>query len=241
MTILQRFQRRLFDFSGSLLGLLFFGWLILIAAFIARLDTGLSGFFIQKRIGKAGKVIRVYKIRSMKAVPGFDTSVTTDNDPRISRTGKILRKSKIDELPQLWNVLKGDMSFVGPRPDVPGFADKLEGNDRQLLKVRPGITGPATILFKNEEEILANQKDPEKYNREVIWPEKVRINLEYFRDYSFRKDVKIIWNTFRAQPDFSPSLPKSINIDHPNFLSMQKDNLIGEEGLEKNKITHIGV
>ena len=131
----------------------------------------------------------------MRPVKGINTSVTTDKDPRISKIGRFWRKTKIDELPQLWNVLVGEMSFVGPRPDVPGFADKLEGEERLILSIRPGITGPASLRFKNEEEILAAQPDPERYNREVIWPEKVKINLEYIRNYSLRKDIDYIIKT----------------------------------------------
>lgn len=109
--------------------------------------------------------------------------------------GRLFRRLKIDELPQLWNVLVGDMSFVGPRPDVPGFADRLEGRERLLLSIRPGITGPATIKYRNEEEILERQSDPETYNREVIWPDKVRINLEYIANWRMADDLKYIWQT----------------------------------------------
>jgi lipopolysaccharide/colanic/teichoic acid biosynthesis glycosyltransferase len=109
--------------------------------------------------------------------------------------GRFWRKTKIDELPQLINVLKGDMSFVGPRPDVPGYADKLEGEDRIVLSVRPGITGPATLKYRDEEALLAGQKDPERYNNEVIWPDKVRINKEYIKSYSFKNDLVYIAKT----------------------------------------------
>ncbi len=123
------------------------------------------------------------------------TSVTAANDPRITNFGKFLRKTKLDELPQLFNVLKGDMSLVGPRPDVPGFADKLQGENRKILALKPGITGLATIAFKNEEELLAEQENPEQYNREIIWPEKVRLNKKYIEQYSFLLDLKILWKT----------------------------------------------
>jgi lipopolysaccharide/colanic/teichoic acid biosynthesis glycosyltransferase len=131
----------------------------------------------------------------MRPVQGVETVVTTDQDPRITPLGRFWRKTKIDELPQLINVLKGDMSFVGPRPDVPGFADRLVGEERLLLSIRPGITGPATLKYRNEEQILMEVDDPEKYNREVIFPDKVRINLEYIREHSFWKDLKYIWMT----------------------------------------------
>lgn len=167
----------------------------MLSAFIASKDTGLSGFFRQTRVGKGGKLFKVLKIRSMRPVEGVVTTVTTDHDPRISKVGRFWRKTKIDELPQLWNVFLGDMSFVGPRPDVPGFADKLQGDDRLMLTIRPGITGPATVKFRNEEELLAAQPDPETYNREVIWPEKVKINVEYVENYSLMKDLKFIIDT----------------------------------------------
>lgn len=195
MSLFQHFQKRLLDLIFSIAGLVLFGWLILLAAIIAWMDTGLSGFFRQTRIGRNGKAFKVVKIRSMKPVAGYATSVTTDKDPRISRIGRFWRKTKIDELPQLWNVLIGNMSFVGPRPDVPGFADKLEGDDRIVLSIRPGITGPASLKFKEEERLLATQSDPEIYNRDVIWPEKVRINKTYIQGYSIWKDLKYIWRT----------------------------------------------
>lgn len=131
----------------------------------------------------------------MKNLPGINTNVTTDKDPRITRLGRFFRKTKIDELPQLINVFLGQMSFVGPRPDVPGFADKLTGDDRIILTVRPGITGPATLKFRDEEKLLAAQSDPERYNREVIYPEKVRLNREYVENYSFWQDIKYIFQT----------------------------------------------
>jgi len=118
--------------------------------------------------------------------------ITAASDSRITPVGKFLRRFKLDELPQLWNVLAGKMSFVGPRPDVPGYADKLRGNDRRILELRPGITGPATLFFRNEEELLEKVEDKQKYNDEMIWPEKVRLNLEYLENYSFWKDIGYI-------------------------------------------------
>jgi lipopolysaccharide/colanic/teichoic acid biosynthesis glycosyltransferase len=131
----------------------------------------------------------------MRDVPGMDTTVTTGTDRRITRLGRLWRKTKIDELPQLINVLKGDMSFVGPRPDVPGYADRLEGEDRIVLSVRPGITGPATLKYRNEENLLAEQENPRQYNDEVLWPDKVRLNREYVRNWSFGTDFRYIWKT----------------------------------------------
>ncbi len=131
----------------------------------------------------------------MKPVKGVDTTVTSLGDPRVTRSGLFFRKTKIDELPQLWNVFWGQMSLVGPRPDVEGFADTLQGDDRVILSVKPGITGPASIAFKNEEVVLAAQNDPEKYNREVIFPKKVKINIEYINSWSLRNDLKYIIKT----------------------------------------------
>lgn len=188
-------KKRSFDLFFSILGLVFLWWLILIAAFLAWLDTGKYGFFTQERIGQFGKIFKVIKIRTMKPSITINTTVTTSNDSRITPIGKFFRKAKIDELPQLFNVLLGQMSFVGPRPDVPGFADKLTGEDRLILTIRPGITSPATLKFRNEEALLARQKNPEHYNATVIFPEKVRLNKEYIKNYSLSKDIQIIMET----------------------------------------------
>jgi lipopolysaccharide/colanic/teichoic acid biosynthesis glycosyltransferase len=128
----------------------------------------------------------------MRTRAEIKTVVTTASDPRITTIGRFLRATKLDELPQLWNVLTGDMSLVGPRPDVPGYADLLKGDDREILSLRPGITGPATLRFRDEERQLAAHPDPERYNREVLYPAKVSLNLEYLRNYSFLTDIRII-------------------------------------------------
>ena len=188
-------NKRVFDFTFSLLGLFLFWWLILIGWIIARFSSRESGFFVQDRVGQYGKVFRVVKLQTMKSSVIVATTVTSKNDLRITPAGSFLRKTKLDELPQLINVLMGDMSFVGPRPDVPGFADKLTGDDRIILSIRPGITGPATIFYRNEEELLASQKDPEKYNEEVIFPKKVELNKVYIKEYSFFKDLIYIKQT----------------------------------------------
>jgi lipopolysaccharide/colanic/teichoic acid biosynthesis glycosyltransferase len=195
LTRTQAVRKRVFDVLASAGGLVGLSWLIAIAYVAATIDTRASGFFRQERIGRDGRRFNVIKIRSMRADPGIDTSVTTARDPRITRLGRFFRRSKIDELPQLWNVLKGDMSLVGPRPEVPGFADLLTGADRAILSIRPGITGPATLHFRNEEELLAASDDPEAYNRDVIFPTKVRMNLEYLREYSFRGDLDLLRRT----------------------------------------------
>ena len=133
----------------------------------------------------------MYKFRSM-IVSHSGSSVSVKGESRITPLGIKLRKYKLDELPELWNVLIGDMSFVGPRPDVPGYADKLEGDDRRMLLLKPGITGPASLKYRNEEELLAEQENPLKYNDEILFPDKVKINIEYLDNWSFWNDIKII-------------------------------------------------
>lgn len=195
LSLFSQFLKRGFDFVVSSIGLILTGWVIILAYIAASVDTRESGFFTQTRIGKNGNVFTVIKIRTMRYAPSITTTVTTTHDPRITPLGRFFRKTKIDELPQRINVFLGHMSFVGPRPDVPGFADKLSGDDQIILSVRPGITGPATLKYRNEEEILAAQVDPEKYNREVIFSDKVRLNREYVENYSFGKDIKYIFQT----------------------------------------------
>ena len=190
-----RIQKRLFDIVLSVIGLVLSSWVILLAWLIASWETKSNGLFMQKRIGRDGKPFTLFKIKSMRPVDGVDTTVTASGDRRITRSGRFFRKTKIDELPQLFNVLLGSMSFVGPRPDVPGFADLLEGEEREILSIRPGITGPASLKYKDEEQILAQQKDPERYNREVIWPDKVAINRAYIKEWSLRKDIQYIVKT----------------------------------------------
>ena len=191
----QAFQKRTFDLFFAALGLLVAWWLILLAWVAASIDTRSNGFFVQKRVGRNGRIFHVVKIKTMRPVAALDTTVTRRGDPRITPLGAFFRRTKIDELPQLWNVLVGDMSFVGPRPDVPGFADTLQGQERAMLSIRPGITGPATLKYRNEEELLAAQDDPEAYNRNVIWPDKVQINLQYIREWSLWNDCCYIFRT----------------------------------------------
>ncbi len=147
--------------------------------------------FTQKRVGKGGILFTMYKFRSMSAHHSGST-VSVAGESRITPLGAKLRRYKLDELPELWNVFIGDMSFVGPRPDVPGYADKLEGDDRRVLQLRPGITGPASLKYRDEEVLLAAQADPQEFNDKVIYPDKVRINLYYLDHYSFVADIKMI-------------------------------------------------
>ena len=195
MTLFNNTPKILFDFVFSFLGLIVMSPIIILSWIVASIDTMSNGFFIQQRVGRNGKLFNIIKVKTMKSVVDINTTITSSDDVRITKIGAFLRKTKIDELPQLWNVLIGKMSFVGPRPDVPGYADKLHSKDRIILSVRPGITGPAQLAYKNEEEVLANQDDAVKYNDEIIWPDKVRINREYVENYSFFKDVFYIWKT----------------------------------------------
>ena len=147
--------------------------------------------FVQPRVGKNGKLFNCHKFRSM-TIGHNGSSVSVAGEARITPLGAKLRKYKLDELPELWDVFIGNMSFVGPRPDVPGYADTLQGEDRIILTLRPGITGPATLKYRNEEELLATVQDPQQYNDTVIYPDKVRINRYYAEHYSFIDDIKMI-------------------------------------------------
>ncbi len=198
LTPRQAALKRTFDMVVALVGLAVTWPLILVGWVAATVSTRRNGLFRQVRIGRGGEPFEVLKLRSMRVVPGQESTVTTSGDARITRTGAVLRRFKLDELPQLVNVLLGEMSLVGPRPDVPGFADVLTGADRVVLAVRPGITGPAALAYRHEEELLAAAADPERLNREVIWPDKVRINRHYVRSWSLGGDVACLLATVRS-------------------------------------------
>ena len=184
-----------FDRFMALIGLLVLWPVLLIVAILIKIKMpGGPVIFKQKRVGQNGKLFTMYKFRSMTVGHG-GSSVSVAGESRITPLGAKLRHYKLDELQELWNVLIGDMSFVGPRPDVPGYADQLVGKDRDVLKLKPGITGPATLKYRDEEDLLASQADPQKYNDEVIFPDKVRINLYYLNHYSFIVDIKMIFCT----------------------------------------------
>ena len=187
--------KNIFDYIIAIILLIFIGWIIVFLVIIATIDTGKWGIFSQKRVGRNAKIFNLYKIRTMKDDNAEHSHITVQNDQRITRIGAFLRNKKLDELPQLFNILLGQMSLVGPRPDVIGYADKLEGKDRIILTVKPGITCPATLKYRNEEEILASVSDPINYNNTVIWPEKVRLNREYVENWSFKNDIKILLQT----------------------------------------------
>lgn len=199
----------LFDRVVSFIGLCLIWWLLIIIAVLVKLKMpGGPAFFCQKRVGKDGKLFTCHKFRTM-VVKHSGSSVSVSGDSRITPLGAKLRHYKLDELPELWDVLVGNMSFVGPRPDVPGYADRLEGADRDVLKLRPGITGPATLKYRLEDEMIAEyvasrqaagdtrpvQDIAVEYNDTVIYPDKVRLNCYYYRHYSFIKDIEMIFAT----------------------------------------------
>ena len=202
------FLKHLFDRIVSFVGLLLIWPLLLVIALLVRLKIGRPVFFVQERIGKDGKPFKIHKFRTME-VGGDESPVSIAGEERITPLGAKLRHYKLDELPELWDVLIGNMSFVGPRPDVPGYADKLEGDDRDVLKLRPGITGPATLKYRLEDEMIAEyiaKKQQEgdlrdaqtiavEYNDTVIYPDKVRLNCYYYRNYSFWMDIKMLFAT----------------------------------------------
>ena len=185
-------KKWIFDRVVSFVGLLIL-WpvMLVVAMLIWRKMPGGPVIFTQKRVGQAGRLFTMYKFRSM-TVSHSGSSVAVAGESRITPLGAKLRKYKLDELPELWNVFIGDMSFVGPRPDVPGYADKLCGEDRRILELKPGITGPASLKYRNEEELLANVDNPQEYNDKVIFPAKVKLNLYYLNHYSFMKDIQMI-------------------------------------------------
>jgi lipopolysaccharide/colanic/teichoic acid biosynthesis glycosyltransferase len=188
-------SKRLFDFTAALAGLVVLSPVMLVVAVAVRSTSPGPALFIQTRIGRQGRLFRCAKFRTMRMGAQAHGTVTTAGDDRVTAIGRFLRRWKLDELPQLWNVLTGRMSFVGPRPDVPGYADQLQGDDRQVLELLPGITGPATLLFREEERLLALARNPKAFNDEVVYPEKLRLNREYMETGSFWRDIGYILAT----------------------------------------------
>ena len=201
--------KNIFDRLTAFVGLFFLWPVLLIVAILVKIKMpGGPAFFVQKRVGKGGKLFNCHKFRTM-TVKHNGSTVSVAGDSRITPFGAKLRHYKLDELPGLWDVLIGNMSFVGPRPDVPGYADKLEGDDRDVLKLRPGITGPATLKYRLEDEMIAEfvakmqqggdtrevQEIAVEYNDNIIYPDKVRLNCYYYRNYSFIKDIQMIFCT----------------------------------------------
>ncbi len=187
--------KELFDRTFALLGLIFLMPVMAIIALLIKIKMpGGPVIFKQQRVGKNGRLFTIYKFRTMKPVHDGST-ISVAGEDRITPLGRVLRKYKLDELPELWNILKGDMSFVGPRPDVPEYMLTLKGEDRKILELKPGLTGPATLKYANEEELLAQADNPKEYYDREIFPDKVRINLDYYYNHNFIKDLKIIIKT----------------------------------------------
>ena len=186
------FLKWIFDRIVSFIGLLCLWPVLIVVAILIKIKMpGGPALFTQKRVGRHGKLFTMHKFRSM-TVSHSGSSVSVAGEARITPLGAKLRKYKLDELPELWDVLIGNMSFVGPRPDVPGYADQLKGDDCRVLELRPGITGPASLKYRDEEELLAKVENPIEYNDTVIYPDKVSINLYYLDHYSFIKDIQMI-------------------------------------------------
>lgn len=176
--------KRSFDFFFAFIGIVFLSWLLLISIILASIDTKSFGLFFQVRIGQYGKPFKIFKIKSIN-----------DVTKKVSYFGSFLRKSKIDELPQLLNILLGQMSFVGPRPDIPGYYDLLKGENRKILELKPGLTSEASLKYFNEETLLYQQENPLLFNDTVIFPDKVKMNLEYYYKQSILVDLQILLKT----------------------------------------------
>ena len=190
---------RLFDFITALISTLILSPIFIITIVLVKISSPGPVMYSQERVGRNGLLFRLFKFRSMVInADRIGTSVTVDNDPRITKIGRILRKTKLDELPQLWNVLKGDMSFVGPRPDVPEIVDNYTDSMRRILEIRPGITSNATLHLRNEEDLLALAKDPDKAYDDVFVPAKVKLAMEHVDKGSFLFDFGILLQTFWA-------------------------------------------
>jgi lipopolysaccharide/colanic/teichoic acid biosynthesis glycosyltransferase len=190
----QQIFKRIFDVLFALIALVITFLPQLILIFIASIIFGGSGVFSQNRIGYKGRVFKIYKIKSLKNdLLDFEFSIQKNG---LTGFGQFIRKFKLDELPQFWNILKGDMSVVGPRPDIEGYADQLKDDDRMILEVKPGLTGLATLQFFDEDVILEKQENPKKFNDEIIWKEKIALNKAYVENYTFLSDLKIIWKSF---------------------------------------------
>ena len=188
---------------------------MVVVALLVRLTSSGPAIHRHTRVGRHGVLFQALKFRSMWHTPGMDgPEVTVAGDPRITPLGRRLRRWKLDEVPQLWNVLRGEMSLVGPRPDIPGYADMLSGAQARLLELRPGITGPATLYFRDEEELLASVPDPFVYNDEVIYPRKVLINLDYMDRWTFRRDLGFLAVTVVPALDRRLQLvPRAIEVE----------------------------
>lgn len=179
-----KYWKIVFDWLFSILLIILLMPLLIFVFIITSIDTQSNGIFFQKRVGQYGRIFIIYKLKTISG-----------KNKKISNIGMFLRKYKIDELPQLFNIIKGDMSFVGPRPDIEGYYDKLQGSDRRVLLLKPGLTSEASIKYSNEEVLLKSQKDPLAYNDQVIFPDKVKMNLDYLENISFAEDLRILVKT----------------------------------------------
>ncbi len=226
MTARQNLFKRCFDAAVAAVGLMLLMPVALAIAVMVKLTSSGPVLFTQQRVGRHGRLFLVLKFRTMAVDAQCFGTVTKAGDPRITRLGKVLRTLKLDEVPQLCNVLTGHMSLVGPRPDVPGYGDRLDGEARKTLTVRPGITGPATLFFRNEEELLARAADPQRYNDEVIYPVKVRLNLEYVQRWSFWRDLGYILVTVCPPLDrWLKLVPRNIPLPTPEEYDVQAQNV----------------
>lgn len=224
MTQSQTILKRVFDFSAALIGLVVLSPVLLFVAVAVRVSSPGPALFIQDRVGRHGRIFRCAKFRTMRTGTDSQGSVTAAGDARITPVGRFLRRWKLDELPQLWHVLTGRMALVGPRPDVPGYADRLEGDARRILALRPGITGPAALIFRDEERLLALARDPRRFNDELLFPEKVRINLEYLAQGSFWRDIGYLIVTVAPGAARRLGLERRLGLDDAGFFTRMEQN-----------------
>ena len=226
MNRLQRTNKRIFDIIAAGFGLAVLFPAMLLVMLAIRVSSKGPLCFTQSRVGRNGRIFSVVKFRTMIVGGEQNGSITTASDERITPIGRWLRRFKLDEYPQLWNVFVGNMSFVGPRPDVPGYADRLMGRARAILSLRPGITGLATLYFRNEEELLDRKDDPKSYNDQVIYPAKVALNLSYMEQWSFFRDIGYIIITLIPSLDRYLRLIPTADIDE---LARQGINVYREQ------------
>ena len=209
--------KRAFDMVASSAGLLVLSPLFLVLAGVVRATSPGPALFLQLRVGRHGKLFKCAKFRTMCVGAQAQGTITTKGDSRITPIGRLLRRTKLDELPQLWNVLAGAMSFVGPRPDVVGYADRLQGDDRRILELRPGITGPSALLFCDEERLLALARDSKAFNDAVLYPEKIRINLQYLESRSFWRDMGYLAATLLPSLTRGLGWDRRLGLNHDEF------------------------
>lgn len=217
-----RFGKRLFDLFAASLGLLLLWPFFLLIAILIRLDSPGPAFFRQGRVGRDARRFVLFKFRSMvRDAESLGPSLTAAGDARLTRIGRILRDAKLDEFPQLWNVLLGQMSLVGPRPELPQYVLQYTTAQRRVLSLRPGITDPASLLYRNESALLAAQPNPERFYREIILPHKLALNLDYLGRITFSRDLFLIFRTLRAIP--APPRASQASSSDSSFLSAKRD------------------